>query len=74
MHPLLRPCLREDSVLSMFKCIACRQWTKYYWDMRHDLEKALDVATDIRRATTNLSIYHLDHVFLSSSSSCTKSC
>ena len=28
--------------------------------------QALDVATDIRRATTYLSIYHLVHVFLSS--------
>jgi hypothetical protein len=36
MHALLEPCLRKDSILAMFKCIACRQWTKYYWDKRHD--------------------------------------
>ncbi len=36
MHPLLQPCSRQDSALAMFKCIACRQWTKYYWDKRHD--------------------------------------
>ena len=40
MHPMLQPCLRQDSALAMFKCIACRQWTKYYWDKRHDLENA----------------------------------
>jgi hypothetical protein len=37
-HPLLQPCIRKDSILSMFKCIACRQWTKYYWDKNHNLE------------------------------------
>ena len=35
MHPLLEPCFHKDSVVAMFKCIACRQWTKYYWDKRH---------------------------------------
>jgi len=39
MRAMLQPCPRQDSVLSMFKCIACRQWTKYFWDKRHDLEK-----------------------------------
>jgi hypothetical protein len=36
MHPMLQPCLRQDSALAMFKCIACRQWTKYYWNKRRD--------------------------------------
>jgi len=44
MHPKLQPCLRQDSALAMFKCIACRQWTKYYWDKRHDLKKANNTA------------------------------
>jgi hypothetical protein len=35
MHPLLEPCFHKDSVLTMFKCIACKQWNKYYWDKRH---------------------------------------
>jgi len=39
IHPLLQPCLRKDNILSMFKCIACRQWTKYYWDIDHNLDK-----------------------------------
>ena len=37
-RPLLQPCLRKDSILSIFKCIACRQWTKYYWDIDHNLD------------------------------------
>jgi len=44
MHPMLQPCLRQDSALAMFKCIACRKWTKYYWDKRHDLDNANDTA------------------------------
>ena len=36
MHALLEPCLNKDRVLATFKCIACRQWTKYYWDKHHD--------------------------------------
>ena len=45
MRPLLQPCFRQDSALAMFKCIACRQWTKYYWDKRHDLENAGNTAS-----------------------------
>jgi len=37
-HPLLQPCLHKDSILSTFKCIACRQRTKYYWDKNHNLD------------------------------------
>ena len=44
MHPMLQPSLRQDSALAMFKCIACRQWTKYYWDKRHDLKNANSTA------------------------------
>ena len=36
VHPLSQPCPLQDSVLSAFKCIACRQWTKYYWDKQHN--------------------------------------
>ncbi len=35
VNPILQPCLYQDSILSMFKCIACKQWTKYYWDKVH---------------------------------------
>jgi len=47
-HALLEPCLHKDSVLAMFKCIACRQWTKYYWDKRHDgLEAPSDMVSGV---------------------------
>ena len=49
MHPMLQPCLHQDSVLAMFKCIACRQWTKYYWDKRHDLKNAKPILEAVQK-------------------------
>jgi len=40
IHPLSQPCPPQDNVLSAFKCIACRQWTKYYWDKQHNSDSA----------------------------------
>jgi hypothetical protein len=39
MHPMLQPCLRQDSALAMFKCIACRHRQNTI-GINHDLENA----------------------------------
>jgi hypothetical protein len=43
VNPILQPCLRQDSILSMFKCIACKQWTKYYWDKVHSTDTVHEI-------------------------------